>query len=279
MMLSTTLAMALLLQGGRERPPEDGAMPAERKSPAELKAELMAALSEKFKDVKRLEATATLTRAITHSSVEQEGTVTLKVSRTSIDEEHPPAVLVESNENASDGRIETIKSLITRKDAVVSYPRERLAYIYALRKQKNIPWEFFLLDGISSDLEKVFKIEVLKGPSADAAEPVDTGPKRDPKDGPAVGTDRGTKTMEGFGIGPLVENLWMVSLVPVDSALRHEITEFHVFLDPESLHPRYIHVTTPAEILKLTFTGHTFPDEFNPVEFEIDLDNYRVEKR
>lgn len=246
---------------------------------ASRKSELLKLWKEKFDKIDALEHKAVFTRARSFgASADEEGTLTVKVSLKALDEEHPPAVRTESRQRFSDGRIEEVVTLVRRQESIVAYPRERVAYVYDLGKRRNTPWEIFFLLGLGDDLERIFELEVLKAPAKGDGEVVTRdGDGRGGFVGEERGGDRGVRV--GGGKGPLTENVWMASLTPKDRHLKKEITEFVVYLDPETLHPRYIDVRTPAEFLRVTFQSTTVPEQVRPEDVVFPLDNYRIKDR
>lgn len=189
----------------------------------------------------------------------------------------------EETEILATGEDQRILSLLTDRDFAMAFPATRTAlqYDYA-SKARFTPWQYVLFRGLTPDLERTYKIEILRDPE-DTKESGDTA-KAGESDGgggdaKTLETREGSHGTSGFVVDPFSLPFYILSLEPVDGAYKEHVSEFLVFVDPDTLQIRKIRYADKAEQLSIELGTYKFEQTIASDTFELNLDEYKVRKR
>lgn len=266
------LALSVLFQGGTIEGGFGGTKNLNEEGRRLKEKDLTTAYQKKYEKVTQFVAEGTIERHSNYGLGPSSGSFTLLVTLEAVDEEHPAAIRWDGDEvNGKGERVQAIWR-VHKDKALEAYPRERLVYELDLGRTQNIPFLWYFFYGPTGDLERTFDITVNRAPSP---EPDDSHKVVDPGD-----EKKSASGLTAHGVGPYTENIWDLDLQPRSGKLQEEIGQYTVFLDPQTLLPKYMHVMTPAEMIKITFTKcEPAPEPLKPEQFDVDTEGFRIEKR
>lgn len=279
-MISVAVALALVLQEP-EKPKPLPTGPKSLGSPQGLKR-LYDQIAKNHKGERYLKASATMAKTNKTANGIQVASTAELYFRAEDKEGAGRALMWIETEAPPEGKPIEIRTLITADTATVYYPSDRMALVYDLNRDGNLPWQWALWRGIGPELDNRFKLTLEKDPRPEK-------PKEEPKEDPAVGTTHedgvpsrirdGVVETAVMLVDPMSLDRYILDLDPRGSRQKSQTIVFTAFVHPDSLRTDRIVYEDRAERLIVVLADWKVVEEIEKAKFEIDLKDVKVRNR